>query len=129
MDKNFAVIVDKIKEIAKIISGRREYKIEGNLWILDTIVTKIARRIYFSKLKTNDKNFTADEKCIKCGTCEQICPVKNIKLENGKPAWQHNCEQCLACYHWCPAAAIQYGDKTRKKKRYHHPETKLTELK
>jgi len=37
-------------------------------------------------------------------------------------------EQCLACIQWCPAEAIQYGKNTAAKKRYHHPEIKLSDM-
>jgi len=37
-------------------------------------------------------------------------------------------EQCLACIQWCPAEAIQYGKNTAAKKRCHHPEIKLSDM-
>jgi Pyruvate/2-oxoacid:ferredoxin oxidoreductase delta subunit len=49
-------------------------------------------------------------------------------MANGKPIWQHRCEQCFACLQWCPEESIQYGKKTQKKKRYHHPEIKLSDM-
>ncbi len=32
-------------------------------------------------------------------------------MEERRPVWQHNCERCLACIHWCPCEAIEYGKK------------------
>jgi len=26
---------------------------------------------------------------------------------DGRPVWQHHCEQCFACLQWCPKEAIQ----------------------
>jgi Fe-S-cluster-containing hydrogenase component 2 len=57
-----------------------------------------------------------------------VCPVNNIIIVDGKPHWQHRCQQCLACLHYCPEIAIQYGDKTLKKGRYHHPEVSAKDL-
>ena len=74
-----------------------------------------------------------DEKCDACAgkegpVCAQICPVVNIKMENGKPCWLHHCEHCLACLHWCPQEAIQFGKNTKGRKRYRHPEITSAEL-
>lgn len=75
-----------------------------------------------------DKSFFSDDKCNGCGICSKICPVKNIKIEDKKPLWEHHCEQCFACLQWCPKNSIQYGKKTTNGIRYHHPEVKVTDL-
>jgi Pyruvate/2-oxoacid:ferredoxin oxidoreductase delta subunit len=75
-----------------------------------------------------DKSFWADEKCNNCAICEKICPTQNILIKSSKPVWQHRCDQCFACLQWCPEEAIQYGKNTSKKKRYRHPEIKLSEM-
>ena len=76
-----------------------------------------------------DKNFLADERCTSCGTCAAICPVHNIEMKEGKPVWQHHCELCCACIHLCPVEAIQYGQKTKTRGRYHHPDLKIADMK
>jgi ferredoxin/flavodoxin len=75
-----------------------------------------------------DKAFTVDDSCEGCGTCEKICPVGDIRLVNGRPEWQHHCEQCFACLQWCPKSAIQFRDNTRGQKRYHHSRVSLNEM-
>jgi MinD superfamily P-loop ATPase len=75
-----------------------------------------------------DKSFFADEKCTACGICAKLCPSINIAITDGRPAWQHRCEQCFACLQWCPEEAIQYGKNTKNKKRYHHPEISLKDI-
>ena len=74
-----------------------------------------------------DKSFQVDARCIGCGTCAKVCPVENIKIENNKPVWKHNCETCLACYAWCPQEAIT-GEIVSYNERYHHPEVKLSQM-
>jgi formate hydrogenlyase subunit 6/NADH:ubiquinone oxidoreductase subunit I len=43
------------------------------------------------------------------------------------PVWQHHCENCLACYNWCPVKAIQ-GGIAAKNYYYRHPQIKITEI-
>lgn len=47
--------------------------------------------------------------CVGCGLCERVCPLGNIALEGGKPAWRGTCTHCMACICRCPAEAIEYG--------------------
>ncbi|MFX0057157.1 MAG: EFR1 family ferrodoxin [Candidatus Hodarchaeota archaeon] len=76
----------------------------------------------------SDKFFYADETCNSCGICEKVCPVSNVKIVEGKPQWQHQCVQCLACIHYCPEVSIQYGDKTIERGRYHHPAITIEDM-
>jgi ferredoxin len=50
--------------------------------------------------------FGVSEKCSGCGICSKVCPVGNIAIKDGKPEWNHKCENCLACYNFCPQKAI-----------------------
>lgn len=75
---------------------------------------------YFNVKMVNDKKFTVDEDvCIKCGKCAKVCPVDNIT--GTPPGWNHNgrCTSCLACYHYCPTHAINFGKITRKRGQYY----------
>ena len=75
---------------------------------------------YFNKKMITDKKFTVDaDVCIRCGKCIKVCPVDNIS--GTPPEWLHNgkCTCCLACYHYCPVHAINYGKITRKRDQYY----------
>jgi ferredoxin/flavodoxin len=74
-----------------------------------------------------DKSFQYNESCNGCGICSRICPVNNIKLINNRPVWQHHCENCFACFAWCPNSSI-YGDITAYAEHYHHPEVKVSDM-
>ena len=63
--------------------------------------------------------FRATDACIGCGKCMELCPLNNIRLENGKPVWGKNCTHCMACICYCPKEAIEYGKKSKGKPRYH----------
>ncbi len=63
--------------------------------------------------------FRAGDACVGCGQCARKCPMNNIRMENGKPAWGQACTHCMACICYCPTEAIEYGKKSVGKPRYH----------
>ncbi len=65
------------------------------------------------------RKFKTTEKCISCGKCEKVCPLNNIEIVNGKPKWGKNCTHCMACICLCPEEAIEYGNASKGKRRYH----------
>lgn len=127
---------DKVQEQLKIaadkVSKAGEAIANGNLQPVKrkaVLLSKIANRVYLYKnIAKWDEKFFASNKCIGCGQCTKVCPVKNIKIENRHPVWQHHCERCLACIHWCPCEAIQYGKKTIGRRRYHNPNVKVEDI-
>ena len=118
---------NKITRIAASVRNKETKPVEkGPLWqrVFFTLLYKLS----FSKIPGMDKSFWVDDKCNHCGTCGKICPSLNITFQAGKPIWNRRCEQCFACLQWCPKEAIQYGKRTPKYKRYHHPEINLKEI-
>lgn len=48
------------------------------------------------------------EKCNKCGTCVDLCPINNIRMEDGEyPKNLMHCQYCLRCVSFCPKRAIK----------------------
>jgi len=82
----------------------------------------------YKSIEALDAGFTAGSNCTSCGRCERICPVENIRMENGKPQWLHHCERCVACISWCPVRAIEYADKTKSRRLYRNPRITADEL-
>lgn len=74
-----------------------------------------------------DKTWMVNDTCTACETCARICPVENITMVNGKPHWLQHCENCLACYNWCPQQAI-YGALVEGNYYYRHPDMKIQDL-
>jgi ferredoxin len=124
--KYFANEEIKITEIVKSINNNEIIKFTG---FSETIARTVGGMMYSSfKPYAKDKNYWSDEKCNGCGICAKICPANNIKMNNGKPQWEHKCEQCVACLQWCPQKSIQYKKVTVKRGRYHHPDVIAKEL-
>lgn len=94
--------------------------------------------------KEYDKGFFTDERCCGCGTCEKVCPTRNISIRDNHPVWNHRCHGCNACVAYCPTKAIQFKTPKaykelgtiiskilclpEKRKRYHHPLIKAKDL-
>lgn len=92
-----------------------------------TPVNLLVQKAYpANRKKKVDQTFCV-ENCNGCGTCEQICPRGNIRLVDGKPEFCGNCELCLACFHACPNASINWKS-TKGRERYLNPNITKGEL-
>lgn len=118
---------DPIDKASKIIINGDVFGFDTNLGLLGALFSKMHHQ-FESHIHDQDSKFWTTDSCNNCGICAKICPVENIALKNKKPVWKHKCEQCLACMHWCPAQAVQYGKRTLKNGRYQHPEIKLKDM-
>lgn len=115
-----------IERISSLVSERKAGVFEvvkGPVpWLMTSVINPM-----FNKNAIDTKKFYADDNCTSCGICERVCNCRNIKV-NGKPSWGNECTQCLACVHWCPARAVQYGKGTVKKGRYVNPNVDMKGL-
>jgi Fe-S-cluster-containing hydrogenase component 2 len=91
------------------------------------VFAKIINAWWKSWVLKSDNDFKVTSACNSCAICEKVCPVNNIKMQNGKPAWQHNCQECLACLHFCPQVAIE-SKKSAGKGRYHHSQVTVKDI-
>ncbi len=78
-------------------------------------------------MRMADKSYRTNEKCNGCGVCSEVCPVNNIKIVDNRPVWLNHCENCLACYNWCPNKAIE-GKIAQKGYYYRHPDAKTSDI-
>ena len=123
----FEKVGPKVEEISRSVEGTHA---NLNIKIIEGKKYKYERgnRNFHKNVNKGDSAFFADQNCTSCGICEEICPVDNIELVDGKPQWQHLCQQCLACMNFCPECAIQFGKNSSGRKRYHHPEITSTDI-
>jgi ferredoxin/flavodoxin len=55
------------------------------------------------------------EACIGCERCLRICPVSNIRMEEGVAVHGGECVYCMRCYNYCPTLAIHYFGASNKR--------------
>lgn len=109
LDKNRELIKqadDKIVKAAdKIKLGK--YPKEG-LGFFYHIAGLFGQRLYFyDKTKKYNDGVKADgDKCVGCGLCASVCPMKNIQVEGGKVTFNGKCTMCYRCFSNCPQKAI-----------------------
>ena len=125
--KSIAKAESGLAKIGEILTAKAKAKIQRNNPLTNAIFTGFLYK-FIDKFQEADKNFWVEDSCTSCGSCEKVCPVDNIKLENGKPTWLHHCEQCVACLQYCPAEAIQFGKTTKGRRRYQCPQIKVEEI-
>lgn len=115
----------KIEQINNILTNRQtdvSDLLRGNKPNLKTTLINPL----FNVFARSTKPFSVTDACIHCGLCEKICPVNTITLKQ-KPVWGKACTQCLGCINRCPVQAIQYGNATKNRGRYLHPEMKASD--
>jgi len=117
-------ITKTLDEVIYYIKNKKEYIETEPL----AFIAPLINGFLFRNSQYHDKYFNLDSlKCTKCDLCASICPMKNIIL-NPEPTWNHNCEMCLRCYHYCPQYAISYKKVNANLHRYNNPRILISEL-
>ena len=96
----------KIKESVKRLKAGNPTQ-EG-IGILYRLAGYFGQRAYFghktgrysSKLKIDN------DKCIGCGLCAKLCPMKNITIKEYKAVSCDRCTMCYRCINKCPEQAL-----------------------
>lgn len=106
-----------IKEAGHMIAEGKAFS-DPKPSIMDKFLSTVVNPVFY-KVFVKADGFYAKDICIGCGKCEEICPLQNIKMKDGKPEWGKDCTHCMACISRCPAEAIEYGRKSVGKHRYY----------
>lgn len=109
--------------IARNIADKQENRIPAFHKLVNWYYQK-----QMSRVPRADENFSVSDNCISCGKCKAVCASRNIIMKNGRPVFQHHCNQCMGCIQYCPKRAINYKTKTQERRRYTHPDISFQEL-
>ena len=96
----------KIENTVQKIKNNKSPR-EG-IGFLSHISGLFGQRLYFYN-KTNhytDKVKINIEKCVGCGKCVKLCPMKNLKTEDNFIKTENRCTMCYRCINICPKQAI-----------------------
>ncbi|MDF2570680.1 MAG: hypothetical protein K0R55_2284 [Sporomusa sp.] len=118
MNRKLAEADRIIEKIAHAVLTKKSIHEGEHLWAPFNAINKYWKN---NRLSQAHRKFSCTDACISCGNCKKVCPVNNIRLQDGKPKWLDNCQECLACLHFCPEKSIEFGGRTVGRKRYHHP--------
>ena len=113
----------RIETFADCVLNRKKGYSDLTIGHWPRINSRIIGGYFLNHLITDEPFKVTTDKCIKCGLCSKVCPVKNIDFKNDNiPSWKHNgkCLTCFACYHHCPNHAIEFGRQTQKKGQYYY---------
>ena len=96
----------KIVQVVDLLKNGTSTK-EG-LNILSHLAGLLGQRLWFyTKTTTYKQKPNVDnQKCIGCGKCEELCPMQNIKVVDGKAVSHNRCTLCYRCFAHCPAQAL-----------------------
>ncbi len=75
----------------------------------------------FNTFSSKGRKFYSTNACNGCGKCAADCPLGNIVIIDGRPAWSNHCTNCMGCINGCPEQAIEFGKRTAGKRRYQCP--------
>ena len=117
VNKKIIASKQKLAGMVPLINERHTEPIKRKYALISTLFYNV---MYVGRHKWHEK-FHVNPKCKSCGLCEKICQFNNITADNGKPRWGNHCEHCVACIQLCPSHAIEYGNRTKKRKRYVNP--------
>ena len=133
---NYVCLYQMSKKVEEKVASQARSVEQAAAEIQNNTVKKIPRDSWLAFLSggfeksvaARDKNYNINDSCNGCGICVKVCPVDNIKMENGNPDFLHHCEQCVACIQWCPKQAVNYKNKTQNRRRYHHPDITVADM-
>ncbi len=127
-DKILRAAEERLGEIAAAIGSGRA--VPPGFAPVSSLMKALTYGPFTKQVHGAGENFTVSDACTGCGTCEKVCPARNITLADGRPVWGRQCELCCACLHFCPVEAIQlhmlFG--TEGRGRYRHPDLKVADM-
>ncbi|MDD1702550.1 MAG: EFR1 family ferrodoxin [Methanoregula sp.] len=128
-EKILAATGNRFSDIASVIRAGTQHP--PGFEPVSAIMKLLAYGGFSAHVHDSDTKFSVDrDTCTSCGICAKVCPAANITLVNDLPSWNHRCEMCLACLHWCPVEAIQFNVMrgTRGRGRYRHPDLRIADM-
>lgn len=97
--------LDKARDFAQTIVNGTSRWLRIPL-LSDAFYWMVYRPKTWRMIAETGKRFEVDrDKCKGCGTCERLCPVGNVTVDDF-PSFGGCCQSCMRCISFCPRGAI-----------------------
>ena len=108
LEENKKIVMNADRKIEKIAQNIKNGKYPKNgINIVAHIIGLFGQRLWFyNKTSNYSDKLKISDSCVGCGLCVQICPMKNIKINNKKAVAENKCTMCYRCISHCPQKAI-----------------------
>ena len=109
LEKNKKLIKNaKIKIEQAATNMKNESAPQEGIGVFYHLAGLFGQRLYFRNKTKNytDKLKIDAHKCIGCGKCVSLCPMKNITINNTVAISGDQCTMCYRCVNHCPKQAI-----------------------
>jgi ferredoxin len=102
--------LDEARRFAEDLLARRAKWRKNSLW--QRGMNRFSRsRVVWKFVRGMMKLWAEERRCTRCGLCERLCPVGNIRVEGAPPVFADRCIACQRCFSFCPTGAIRIGRK------------------
>lgn len=109
IEKNRELVKEAERKIDKAVLGMKNGKPpQEGIGLLYHLAGLFGQRLYFynkTKQYTN-KVKTDTQKCVGCGKCVELCPMKNLSIEDNLAKAGDRCTMCYRCINICPKQAL-----------------------
>lgn len=109
LEKNKELVKAAEEKIDKAVQNIKNGKPpQEGIGLLYRLAGLFGQRLYFyNKTKQyTDKVKIDSRKCVGCGRCAALCPMKNLKVEHNLAKAEDKCTMCYRCINICPKQAI-----------------------
>jgi ferredoxin len=130
LHQDFSRIDDVDKLVAQISAAIRilqenrdmhDIPCQSAVTILGFFITGLFRLLYLAFGRSMAKRLHTTEACTRCGLCAEQCPIGNITKDEQGISFGDRCILCLRCVNNCPQEAVQVGNLSIGKARWHGP--------
>ncbi|MEE1124435.1 MAG: EFR1 family ferrodoxin [Acutalibacteraceae bacterium] len=109
LEKNKQLVKNAEKKLKKaVLKFKEDNPPQEGLGIIYRISGFLGQRLLFgNKTKYYTDKLKIDaQKCVACGRCVKICPMKNIEIVDNTVKQNNQCTMCYRCINYCPKKAI-----------------------
>ena len=108
-EENRKLVREAEQKIDKAVTSMKNGQSpQEGIGILYHMAGLFGQRLYFyNKTKQYSDKLKIDvKKCVGCGKCTELCPMKNLHMENKQVKAEGRCTMCYRCINACPKQAI-----------------------